>query len=672
MNADANFIDLKNACTIYSKSIQMALENLLNIKVNETSDSELVSELEKQEDLYFSVLFAGSVYGEFLIGLNKRTALAMMGIKATHVNELELYLQNRSDVHDLFKEVVNIAAGKALEQMKAVFPELSITPPKAIDGQLTLSSYQIAKTKLMHNNQGLSCYIYVDRMQLEIGVKQEELKRLNRAKSEFLANMSHELRTPLNGIIGMLDVLKNSNLNDSQKEQFEVIYQSGEFLLSLISDILEFSKIDSGKLEIDEKLFSLRSAIESVAESMATVILARNLEFNVYVDPEIQGEYLGDEMRLKQVLMNLIGNAIKFTPTGSISINAKITKENLIEVSIKDTGIGIPSDKLDSIFTSFTQVDASDNRKYGGAGLGLTISKSIVKAMNGEIRVQSQEAQGTEFIIRLPLMKSNKGSLEVHYPLSTLKSKKISIVSESKSLEKNLVDYLKYFHPEQENFVDGGKDIVFIEFKSWKKNQHIDCKNSYNIFILRPDEVQEFNEKIKFFEKERTYFIKLPILFKKLAEILTEQPCLGKQVEKINLNNKINSVRNKRQVLVVEDNKMNQMVIGTMLKQLGYDLEVAENGKQALEKFEKKNGYDFILMDCQMPIMNGYEATKVIRSLEEANKTHVPIIALTANAFRETKEACFECGMDDFATKPLKFEVLKEVVARTLNKFSNQ
>lgn len=674
-------VDLKEACSIYSYSIQKALQSLLDIKVDQRVEANSNVGLEEQEDLYFSILFTGQVYGEFLIGLKKQTAIKMLGLGSETENEQQSYWKNRQAVLDSFMEIINIAAGNTLVQLKKIFPELSITPPKAIEGRVLLSSYEIEKNQLVHNDGNLSCYIYIDYMKLEIGEKQEELKRLNKAKGEFLANMSHELRTPLNGMIGMLDILKMSHMTSTQKEQFEVIYKSGEFLLSLISDILEFSKIESGKLEIENKPFNLREAIDTVVESLSTVVFARGLDFNIYIDSQIAGSYSGDETRLKQVLVNLIGNAVKFTPTGYVSVIAKVIQQDSIQIQVIDSGVGIPENKLDSIFGSFTQVDASDSRRYGGSGLGLTISKSIIIAMGGNISVKSEEAKGSEFTICLPLKKLADPLVESQ-KIQSIKNKTIWTLVESESLSNVLQSYLSCIHDENkikslqasEKCEFNEDDIFLIEFKYWQKHKALIEKmaeKSYTIFITPPQDLESLNQVQLDLNLKNTHFLSLPITLGRLISVVSSSAHLDVHEEGLrHQNNHLTSALAKSKVLVVEDNKVNQVVVTTMLKKLDYEVDVVSDGQQAVDLIEQKAKFDLIFMDCQMPVLNGYEATKAIRKIEAARSTYTPIIALTANALRETKEVCFESGMDDFATKPIKFETLKEVIRRTYERRS--
>lgn len=691
-------IDLKESCALYSDTIQKTLKNLFMIETDNQRLAQSVKSLEEQDDLYFSILFTGQIYGEFLIGLNKKTALKMLGVQFEPGQEQETYQKHRGDILDAFKEVVNIAAGTCLAHFKLVFPDLSITPPKAIEGNITLSNYEIEKAALSHSGGNLSCYLYIDYMKLDISqtleknaislseekAKQEELKRLNKAKSEFLANMSHELRTPLNGMIGMLDMLKTSSLNVVQKEQFDIIYRSGEFLLSLISDILEFSKIESGKLEVEKQAFDLRACIEIVVENLASVVHQRGLDFNLQIDPQISGQYLGDETRLKQVLINLIGNAIKFTPTGSISVRALKTTEGRFAISVIDTGVGIPKDKMESIFASFSQVDVSDNRKYGGTGLGLTISRSIVQAMGGEIRVLSEEAQGSEFIIDLPLEFVQGSSTGA--PAPGLNDKLVHVVVSDEILFQSIQLQIQNLNPstqikkmDQIHLVPlTAQNIVMLEFRIWQKLasseqealiENIRQAQAHLNFLIQSRDIEAIGQFQTKYGPANISYLNMPITSGRLCKVLLEgsqtapaTPVLREEPAAVTSNHK--------KVLVVEDNQVNQVVITAMLKKLGYEIELAGDGKQALDKIEAGNVFELILMDCQMPIMNGYEATAAIRKFEEGKNRHSPIIALTANAFRETKESCFECGMDDFATKPIKFETLKDLIKKTFDKIA--
>lgn len=703
-------IDLKKTCGAYSGSVQRTLKDLFSIDVGSKDVSHSITKLKEKENLYFSIFFTGQIYGEFLIGLTKKTAIKMLGIPYDAANETEIFDNNKSDILDTFKEVANIAAGATLASFKEMYDGLSITPPRSIEGYMTLSSYQIESVSLENDCGELSCYIYVDYMRLDIAnslvkkesmlaqekEKQEELKRLNRAKSQFLANMSHELRTPLNGMIGMLDVLKTSPLDQTQLEQFDVIYRSGEFLLTLISDILEFSKIESGKLEIENRPFDLREALEVVVDSLAPVIHRRNLDFVVKISPDISGKYVGDQTRIKQVLNNLLGNAAKFTPTGSIALLAEMNSSGSLKLQVIDTGIGIPKEKLASIFGSFNQVDISDNRKYGGTGLGLSISKSIVKAMGGDITVDSEEAKGTCFTVILPLEK--KSLDESNLKCSLLIDRMVHIISHNRTLFEHAKDSLLALESSvnvkaidyTSSLSIGQNDIVFLDFQSLNDYEKDSLLNSYlweqvtkkGIHVIFLLESRNLSEGSKFSEKcgySKISFLTVPLSLGKIIKTLSG-PAIS-SMQKVtttnlvqpsysNLNNTplVQRNRSAKRILVVEDNPTNQLVIQALLKKMDYRCEIVNNGQEAVDLFKSGYSFDLVFMDCQMPVLNGYEATRAIRELEKSASKHTPIIALTANAFRETKEECFEAGMDDFATKPLKRDTLEDLLIKVFKK----
>lgn len=709
-----NSFDLDESLTIYTHSIKKAMIDLIGAKLEGPGKIQNNCHFEEADQIYFSVLFTGRIYGEFLISLNRKMALEFLGIEYDDSNILSQYQNNRDEILDTFKEILNIGTGQALAHLKLNFPEISITPPRALGGDLSYPEMNIKKSQLEHSSGKLSCYIYIDFMRLDVAnvldrdqnalvqekQKQEELKRLNKTKSEFLANMSHELRTPLNGMIGMLDLLKGTKLTPIQQEQISIIYRSGEFLLSIISDILEFSRIESGHLHIDKRAFTLRDELQSVAESLASSVYNKNLEFNVFIDPKIQGSFICDDTRLKQVLTNIIGNAIKFTPSGFISYSADLepldNNENFkkhannsevfnLVLKIKDSGVGIPKDKIPIIFDSFAQADLSDNRKYGGSGLGLSISQSIVKAMHGKIEVESIEAQGTCFTIQIPLEKQiqviTKNQEKPKEPF-------FEIHSYNKELINTLGHYLNQSCTElvQKNFPN--EKLIFMDFGYLKKINPNECqklideakKHSQCFFLFRPNEMREALELLNFFGFSSSQMISLPLNETKLKDRLSTQPInelkaedkTGSKDAPITESKNFNSLK----VLVVEDNQINQKVVQSLMQNLGYQVDLANNGEEALQVLMLKS-FDLILMDCQMPVMNGYETTREIRMLEknnshelfankESSSSHIPIIALTANAFKETKEKCFECGMDEFVTKPIKLSDLKEIIEGTL------
>lgn len=503
------------------------------------------------------------------------------------------------------------------------------------------------------------------------------------AKSMFLANMSHEIRTPLNGIVGFTELLKDTALHDEQREFVDIIEKSSENLLEIINNILDLSKIESNKLEIEEIVFNAAEEFESAVDVYAVRASEKHIDLGCFIDPSLERPIKGDPTKIKEVVINLLSNAVKFTNSGgaiTVDIRRMPCEEESrarVRFSVKDSGIGVTQEQKEKIFDAFSQADSSITRKYGGTGLGLTISSRFVELMGGELDLESEPGQGTTFFFELEFEEIETLNESIQGQFSNINALILESDSKKKVQEKNLREYLDYY------------GVAYKSFKNLEDLNALEQKVSYDLMFVDYDYSNEemLYEYVK--HPERTILITKSYYMKKIDSLNLDvfkvmyEPLNASKIRSIlemhdveQFNRpKTKTIQRRKydektsrfnaKALVAEDNLINQKLIKRTLEDIGIEVSLANNGLEAFEK-RKNNQFDVIFMDIQMPVLDGVEATQEILEYEEDNNVeHTPIIALTANALKGDRERFMGAGMDEYTTKPL---VRSEIIS-LLNHF---
>ncbi len=658
------------------------------------------AEMRASNEYYFRVITEGSVDAFLEIEADGRitgwnaAADRIFGWQRTDIEQrrigqvfmMEEGAEGKS-FDDLLKNPAEFATGRRLE-VRALRRDGQSFP-----AEMTISMFN-------HRSRRLFAAFVHDVSQRKLAERERELAKqaaesANRAKSEFLANMSHEIRTPMNGVISMTELLLETTLDVAQRDYAESIRDSGSSLLTIINDILDFSKVEAGKLELEYIDLDLRDTVEDVARLLSLQAHAKGLEMTAQIDPRLPDLVRGDAGRVRQILMNLCGNAVKFTQRGEVALELKVLEhdgeQTLVRCEVRDTGIGIPADRISVLFDAFTQVDASTTRRFGGTGLGLSIVKRLVKLMGGHCGVTSTDGEGSTFWFTARFAAAHCPR-ESRFAVPSLAGQRVLIVDDNATNRKVLMgqlllcgveptaassalealDMLRQARDSGRPFdaalldhqmpdCDGAQlgarinqdpilsqtRLILLTSSGQRGDSHVFAKLGFAGYLLKP-------------VAQRDLIESLMLVLARTADVwhMRSQPIVTRHALRSQ------RARAKSRILLAEDNVVNQKVARRLLERLSFRVDVVADGKQAVDAWQS-GVYDLILMDCQMPVLDGYDATRQIRAAETLGD-HIPIVALTAHAMKGDDAKCRAAGMDDYLAKPIDRARLEQCMDRLL------